>query len=81
MSASTVAHRGARIPLRGRRQSPVARCVYGDLAGIVAAFPATLVLVVIAGALRGVSTERLLAPLVLASVGFKGYARAASPPA
>jgi len=41
-------------------------------AGIVAAFPVTFVLAVIAKALRGVSTPRLLAPLALASVGFIG---------
>jgi hypothetical protein len=41
-------------------------------AGIVAAFPLTFVLVVIARYVRGVSTERLLAPLVLAGVGFIG---------
>jgi len=41
-------------------------------AGIVAAFPVTFVLVVVCKYVRGASTERLLAPLILASVGFIG---------
>jgi hypothetical protein len=60
-----------------RQYTPIQVVDYGAFAsaadaGVVAAFPLTFVLVVMAKYLRGLSRDRLLAPLVLACVGFIG---------